>query len=186
MSSQGPTSASADEREGIICSPRKQQTAAFLRVEMSSHKLIQPASALKAQNGTLYSCLLPSARPGQASDVHLFCCRDNKVVYGYVHIRLKLNDKIQEETTTWKRTLSIHPCTGTARDVNRHGYNPTGLGVSTVTQLSCSDSSTLPKDLSHNRLSRLFSNTTAHHTTLPSPLCRFQHLPDLHRGHSSC
>ena len=113
-------STSADEREGIRCSLRKEQIAVFPRMEMSSHKLLKPTSALKLQNGTLQSRLLPSARSSRSSEVHVFCCRDDKVTYGYVHIQLKLNNETKEEAMTWKRTVSIHPCTGTVRDVNCH------------------------------------------------------------------
>lgn len=165
-------STSADEREGISCSLRKEQIAVFPWMEMSSHKLLKPTSPLKLQNSTLHSCLLPCARSSQSSEVHVFCCPDNKVTYGYVHIRLKWNKEIKE-TMTWKRTVSTHPWIGRVRDVNCHQYNQTYLDINRVTQLSLCNSSILPEGLSHNFLSLLFSNTTPHHTILPPPLCWF-------------
>lgn len=101
----------ADEREWISSSLRKEQTALFLRMEMSSHKVLKPPSPLKPQKGTLQSCWLSRARPSPSSEVHVFCC-DNKVICQYVHSRLKLNHEIKEETMTLKRTVSVHPCMG--------------------------------------------------------------------------
>lgn len=104
-------SISADEREWISSGLRKEQTALFLRMEMSSHKVLKPRSPLKPQKGTLQSCWLPHARPSPSSEVYVFCC-DNKVICQYVHSRLKLNHEIKEETMTLERTVSIHPCMG--------------------------------------------------------------------------